>query len=270
MKTINKVYSILTLAAASLLSGCATRSGPITLDGRTYTEQEMKEYTPLMRWMMRNNAGLDKVNDKLEVALNPGKTQTNKQPEEIMLPFDLTQYLENKDNVLTAVPLYPNTSQNTSIQISQYPTNKVLQYQRIRASYGGIYPYTVVSSEMPYIIVNQDDDVLIVGMPQPNRQILQQKPAFILSTNNNNQLVATPAETNPANNVAFFENRIKVGFKAPPGVPNNVVKTIDLGKDNYAKTEARYYPNQSKAYPLQDKVAYLNGTKFEVYKTILP
>jgi hypothetical protein len=193
----------------------------------------------------------------------------------IAVPAPVVQYIANEPGVgLAAVPYSPfqGTSQTViqTVPRSGFSTYQptLAKYKTIRASYGGIYPYTVVKARDPFVIVDQDNDVLVVGDSNPKRAVINQNPGWIIQNQGSVPVVVPNPNAAPVT-VLYVQDRLDLAVVVPPGVPGDVVKRLDLYHFQGSKVEPTYSPNGKYAYPITQTVS--NGTEtFQVYRVNLP
>jgi hypothetical protein len=192
--------------------------------------------------------------------------------ESLVLPPDLRQILIRRENSLVAVPLAQvaqQVSNTTVIEIvtrgDQVRSEKLLS--KVRSSYGGIYPYVVVkSSDYSYLIVSQENDVLVVGLKNPERTVVTPPPQLVLVPKPDGSLVAQPTAA-PTLQVLKFVGRIDPATELPPGVPQNILKKFDFTGPGSTK-EPFFEPNRRLAFEItnQHKVLASDGEPYRVFQ----
>ena len=206
----------------------------------------------------------------------PGKADTaTSGPKAVVLPSELTQYIAPINGTLTAVPysqLSASGGQSTSIQIVQSPGNlrHIPKYLEIRQRYGGVYPYVVVKSRKPYVVISQDCDVLVIGLTEPKRAMVPRSPSLRLIPQSDGTAIATPVEREPVN-VIYVQDRLDLAVQLPPGVPSDLLKRQDLYRYEGSTHEPTWEVNQvrsfivSRNYLAQDEA----GKPIDVFKVVL-
>ena len=196
-------------------------------------------------------------------------TETPTYHSPVVAPVDLAQYIENRQGQLVAVPFTPGSlTARTTIKVIRPDQRPTSQRQHIRDSYGGSYPYVVVHAQERYLIVNQAADVLVVGLPNPERRVLPAKPGFVITPDLNGQIIARPLPPGAPVEVIYQKNRLNITVETPPGVPRDVLKRISLGQADSSSIEATYSPDRRYAYPLTtwDLPATDGGQPWAVYR----
>ena len=195
----------------------------------------------------------------------------------LRLPADLTQYLVQDGKRFVAVPLSLTATggtQTTEIKIVTAPAQErfIKNYVKVRERYAGRYPYLVVKSYRPYIIVNQDDDILVVGLTDPQRAVVSEQIGFRIENLPGGNFVVSPQHQAPVN-VVYLKNRLDVAITLPPGLPPDLLKREDMTGPESAR-EATYEVNRKKAFSLNANPRYRafrngEGKKFDLFRVVL-
>jgi len=214
----------------------------------------------------------------LSVAAQPSAEKADtatRGPQAVNLPGELTQYIASINGTLTAVPYSPLSAsggQSTSIQIVQSPgtLRHIPKYVEIRQRFGGIYPYVVVKSRSPYVVISQDGDVLVIGLTEPKRAMVSRSPSLRLIPQSDGSAIATPVEREPVN-VIYVQDRLDLAVQLPPGVPSDLLKKQDLYRHEGSTHEPTWEVNQVRAFIVSRNYIAKDeaGNPIDVFKVVL-
>jgi hypothetical protein len=195
-------------------------------------------------------------------------------PQKISVPNDLNQYLVKENGRLVAVPTAAPEVTGSAVVVVEEPQQLSLieEYRKVRAAYGGKYPYLVVRSRESYIVISQDDDVLVVGTPDPRRVIVASDTWLRVDRREKGGLIGRKMAPVPVD-VTYVQGRLEVGLVLPPGVPDDLLSKRDLHGPS-SSVEATYEVNRKRVIRLGGQTTYRDirdaaGIRYEVYRVIL-
>lgn len=194
--------------------------------------------------------------------------------QKVSVPSDLTQYLVKENGRLLAVPTAAPEVTGSAVVVVEEPqqVSQIEEYRKVRAAYGGKYPYLVVKSREPYVVISQDDDVLVVGTPDPRRVIVASDTWLRLDRPKKGGPIGRKFGPTPVD-VTYVQGRLDVGLALPPGVPDDLLSKRDLHGPN-SNVEATYEVNRKRVIRLVGQTTYRDvrdaaGTRYEIYRVIL-
>ena len=177
----------------------------------------------------------------------------------LQVPEPARQYLLRSQQQFQTVPVcdYAGPLQTIAVVNAPFTQDRLTKAQRIKLSYGGQHPYTVVLSREPFVIINESNDLLIIGEPAAEAIILD--PRDLPSQQN----CYFPRRTSNAPiHVVEAGTRLNAQFVPPPGVPTNVVEKQDVFGPN---SEPVWNPNLKVVYPTALKANNHSGD-YRVYR----
>jgi type II secretory pathway pseudopilin PulG len=261
MKTITNLLPVLAVLLAPAMAHCQNAIERATASVWT-TNEQIRQYQSKSEQFWANQ-NLPSQN----TLYNPYPNN----PKNIAIPAPVVQYLANTPAGLLAIPYQPfGGAGSTIIQVNPIkdPSN-LPQYEQIRASYGGIYPYTVVNAREPFVIVSQTNDIVVIGRPNPQRVVVQQNPAYTVVNGPNGTPVVVPSHQGPPTNIIYFQGRIDVGVQLAPGVPPTILRKIDPFNHDQSTIEAVYQPNQKYAFSRGRYAQGGDGLSYRIFQVNL-
>lgn len=162
------------------------------------------------------------------------------------VPDDLTQYLVLKNGALFAAPsvAISDLSGAGDIEVIRKPDEiaTLPTTHLVRSRFGGRFPYVVVHARREFLIVSEEDDVLVVGVRNPSRLLASRAPWLSEVDRGFDSIVLEYALPAPAERI-YVQDRLNVGVILPPGVPSDAVEKQDLADRPGSTREPWWQPN---------------------------
>lgn len=161
----------------------------------------------------------------------------------------LTQLVTvTRDGKLVTLPRNTEPDNRTRI-VRVAPGDHLDPLERLRTKFGGELPYNVVKTKQPFVMVSEDDDILIVGLRNLEKEVLSQH------REGDHELTQNPRQT------TIVEGDVKVSPQLPGYMPANVLTT---SKDYTAK-EITFEPNRRLCHSTGEYVEF-QGERLHVLR----
>jgi hypothetical protein len=124
-------------------------------------------------------------------------------------------------------------------------------------------PFVVVTSGREnFVIVSQDNDVLVIGYQQPVRKLIS-PTAYVQVTSEQ----GTAIELHPSASPSVIEQKDKL--TVTPELPQWLTKDVLKSRTDVVRKETVYAPNQRHAYP-RGGTLEISGVAYEKYILQIP
>lgn len=171
-----------------------------------------------------------------------------------------TQFIIAKDGNQLVTPAVSSTPPGgVLIEVKPYYAAKPTKLERIRKAFGGAIPYVVVKSEkLPFVIMTQEKDVLVVGHPQPRRVVLREATSYRVVQGEGCPVIVPSSDAHTL--IVEQTDKLEVRPELPSWLPTDILKS----RTSYKDQETVYRPNQRLAHSGSDVV--IDGIKYECFK----